>query len=185
MPKSILELLTSFLLSAMWRSIAEKFEESPAKLKVAKLLIENGLRVGENGKIYCGDVEIPDTKIARVLNIDRRVVKGTIQYILRDEVLRKVFTRLKPAGTLLRDVAALFGYGVLEIRADPNAVGIIAGIAQALAKAGISIRQIHAEDPDLNPDPKLIVITEKPVPGEVIQEILKVPRVKSVTIIQG
>ncbi|MCC6042314.1 MAG: amino acid-binding protein [Candidatus Verstraetearchaeota archaeon] len=169
----------------MWKSVAEKFEEAPAKLKVARLLIENGLRIGENGKIYCGDVEIPDTKIARVLDVDRRVVRETIKYIMSDEVLRKVFTRLKPAGALLRDVAALFGYGVLEIRADPSAVGIIAGVAQALAKAGISIRQIHAEDPDLNPDPKLIVITERAVPGEVIQEILKVPNVKSVTIIQG
>jgi predicted regulator of amino acid metabolism with ACT domain len=169
----------------MWKSVAEKFEEAPAKLKVARLLIENGLRIGENGKIYCGDVEIPDTKIARVLDVDRRVVRETIKYIMSDEVLRKVFTRLKPAGALLRDVAALFGYGVLEIRADPSAIGIIAGVAQALAKAGISIRQIHAEDPDLNPDPKLIVITERAVPGEVIQEILKVPNVKSVTIIQG
>jgi len=169
----------------MWKNIAEKFEEAPAKLKVAKLLIENGLRIGENGKIYCGDVEIPDTKIARVLDVDRRVVRETIKYIMSDEVLRKVFTRLKPAGALLRDVATLFGYGVLEIRADPSAVGIIAGVAQALAKAGISIRQIHAEDPDLNPDPKLIVITERAVPGEIIQEILKVPRVKSVTIVQG
>jgi predicted regulator of amino acid metabolism with ACT domain len=169
----------------MWKSVAEKFEEAPAKLKVARLLIENGLRIGENGRIYCGDVEIPDTKIARVLDVDRRVVRETIKYIMSDEVLRKVFTRLKPAGALLRDVAALFGYGVLEIRADPSAVGIIAGVAQALAKAGISIRQIHAEDPDLNPDPKLIVITERAVPGEVIQEILKVPNVKSVTIIQG
>ena len=169
----------------MWKSIAEKFEEAPAKLKVAKLLIENGLRIGENEKIYCGDVEIPDTKIARALDVDRRVVRETIKYIMSDEVLRKVFTRLKPAGALLRDVAALFGYGVLEIRADPSAVGIIAGVAQALAKAGISIRQIHAEDPDLNPDPKLIVITERTAPGEIIQEILKVPRVKSVTIVQG
>ncbi len=169
----------------MWKSIAKKFEEAPAKLKVARLLIENGLRIGEDWRIYCGDVEIPDTKIARVLNVDRRVVRETIKYIMSDEVLRKVFTRLKPAGALLRDVAVLFGYGVLEIRADPSAVGIIAGVAQALAKAGISIRQIHAEDPDLNPDPKLIVITERAVPGGVIQEILKVPNVKSVTIIQG
>jgi len=169
----------------MWKSIAKKFEEAPAKLKVARLLIENGLRIGEDGRVYCGDVEIPDTKIARVLDVDRRVVRETIKYVMSDEILRKVFTRLKPAGALLRDVAALFGYGVLEIRADPSAVGIIAGVAQALAKAGISIRQIHAEDPDLNPDPKLIVITERAVPGEVIQEILKVPNVKSVTIIQG
>jgi predicted regulator of amino acid metabolism with ACT domain len=169
----------------MWKSIAEKFEEAPAKLKVARLLIENGLRIGENGKIYCGDIEIPDTKIARVLGVDRRVVRETIKYIMSDEMLRKVFMRLKPAGAMLRDVAVLFNYGVLEIRADPSAVGIIAGVAQALAKAGISIRQIHAEDPDLNPDPKLIVITEKTVPGEVIQEVLKVPNVKSVTIIQG
>ncbi|MDH5816094.1 MAG: amino acid-binding protein [Candidatus Nezhaarchaeota archaeon] len=168
----------------MWKNIVKKFEESPAKLKVVRLLVENGLRIGENGKIYCGDIEIPDMKIARVLNVDRRVVRETVKYIMKDEVLRKVFTMLRPAGALLRDVATLFGYGVLEIRADPSAIGIIAGVSQALAKASISIRQIHAEDPDLNPDPKLIVITEKPVPGEVIQEILKVPNVKSVTIIQ-
>ncbi|RLF07776.1 MAG: amino acid-binding protein [Thermoprotei archaeon] len=169
----------------MWSIIVKKFEEAPAKLKVAKLLVENGFRIGENGKIYCGDIEIPDTKIARVLNVDRRVVRETVKYIMSDEMLKKVFTRLKPAGALLRDVATLFSYGVLEIRAEPSAVGIIAGVTEALAKAGISIRQIHAEDPDLNPDPKLIIITEKPVPGEVIPEILKVPNVKSVTIIQG
>ncbi|MEM4577074.1 MAG: hypothetical protein QW701_06500 [Candidatus Nezhaarchaeales archaeon] len=169
----------------MWRNIVNKFEEAPAKLKVVRLLVESGLRIGSDGKIYCGEVEIPDTKIARVLDVDRRVVRETVKYIMKDEILQKVFTRLKPAGALLRDVAALFGYGVLEIRAEPSAVGIIAGVAQALAKANISIRQIHAEDPELNPDPKLIVITEKPVPGDIIQEILKVPNVKSVTIIQG
>ena len=169
----------------MWSSIVKKFEGSPAKLRVARLLIEYGFRIGDDGRIYCGDVEIPDTKIAKVLGVDRRVVRETVKYIMSDEVLRKVFTKLKPAGALLRDVATLFNYGVLEIRAEPSAIGIIAGVTKALAKAGISIRQIHAEDPDLNPDPKLIIITEKPVPGDVIPEILKVPSVKSVTIIQG
>ncbi|MEM2534833.1 MAG: hypothetical protein QXD12_03405, partial [Candidatus Nezhaarchaeales archaeon] len=129
----------------MWKSVVQNFEESPAKLKVARLLKENGLRIGDDDKKYCGDIEIPDMKIARVLDIDRRVVRETVKYIMRDEVLRKVFTMLRPAGALLRDVAALFGYGVLEIRADPSAVGIIAGVSQALARANISIRQIHAE----------------------------------------
>ncbi|RLF09616.1 MAG: amino acid-binding protein [Thermoprotei archaeon] len=169
----------------MWSSIVKKFEGSPAKLKVAKLLVEYGFRIGLNGKVYCGEVEIPDTKIARVLGVDRRVVRETVKYILADEVLKDVFSQLKPAGALLRDVATMFNYGVLEVRAKPDAVGIIAGVTKILADAGIGIRQIHAEDPDLNPDPKLIIITEKPVPGDVIPKILKVPTVKSVTIIQG
>ncbi|MDI9620208.1 MAG: amino acid-binding protein [Candidatus Nezhaarchaeota archaeon] len=169
----------------MWGIIVKKFEGSPAKLKVAKLLVENGFRVGEGSKVYCGDVEIPDTKIAKVLDVDRRVVRDTVKFIMNDEILRGVFTKLRPAGALLRDVATLLSYGVLEIRAKPDAVGIIASVADILAKAGISIRQIHAEDPDLNPDPKLIIITEKPVPGELIPEILKVPYIKSVTITQG
>jgi len=46
----------------------------------------------------------------------------------------------------------------------------------------VGIRQILAEDPDVNPDPKLLIITERQVPGNVVSELLKVPTVTKVSL---
>ena len=89
---------------------------------------------------------------------------------------------LKPAGPLLRDVAQYLGYGVVEIRAKPEAPGIIAEVTVLIAKEGISIRQILAEDAEIYPDPKLILITDRPIPGELLPRLLKISTVKQVTI---
>lgn len=166
----------------MWKKITQFCENSPSKLKVARILVEVGLRIGEGGKIYCGDIEIPATKIAAAVNVDRRVVKEVAEAILKDDELKKLFINLKPAGPLLRDVAPYLGYGVVEIRAKPAAVGIIAAASALIAEEGISIRQILAEDAEIYPDPKLVIITEKPVPGELLPKLLKIPTVTSVTI---
>jgi predicted regulator of amino acid metabolism with ACT domain len=167
---------------ALWREVTHFFEGSPSKLKVAKLIIENGLRIGEQGKIYCGEVEVPATKIASAVEVDRRVVKEMARAILTSDSLRQIFTNLKPAGPLLRDVARHLGYGVVEIRAKPAAPGIIAEATALIAKVGISIRQILAEDAEIYPDPKLIIITEKLIPGEMLSKFLNIPTVTQVTI---
>jgi predicted regulator of amino acid metabolism with ACT domain len=59
---------------------------------------------------------------------------------------------------------------------------VIAKATGLIAEAGLSIRQILAEDPDLNPDPKLLIITEKRVPGEVVSKLLNIPTVTKVSI---
>lgn len=166
----------------MWKKISKFFEDSPSKLRVARLLVEMGLRIDEKGKIYCGEIEIPATKIAAATRVDRRVVNETAKAILKAEELKSLFTNLRPAGPLLRDVAQYLGYGVVEIRARPEAVGIIAEASSLIAKEGISIRQILAEDAEIYPDPKLILITEKPIPGELLPKLLKIPTVVRVTI---
>lgn len=166
----------------MWIRVKNFFKDSPSKLSVAKLIIETGLRIGEKGKIYCGEIEVPATKIAAAAGVDRRVVKETAEAILNTEDLRRIFTNLKPAGPLLRDVAQYLGYGVIEIRAKPEASGIIAEATALIAKEGISIRQILAEDAEIYPDPKLVLITEKPIPGELLSKFLKIPTVKQVTV---
>jgi len=166
----------------MWIRVKNFFKDSPSKLSVAKLIIETGLRIGEKGKIYCGEIEVPATKIAAAAGVDRRVVKETAEAILNTEDLRRIFTNLKPAGPLLRDVAQYLGYGVIEIRAKPEAPGIIAEATALIAKEGISIRQILAEDAEIYPDPKLVLITEKPIPGELLSKFLKIPTVKQVTV---
>lgn len=166
----------------MWNKTKHFFEDSPSKLRVAKLIVETGLRIGDKGKIYCGEIEVPATKIAVAAGVDRRVIKETAEAILKAEDLRGIFMNLKPAGPLLRDVAQYLGYGVVEIKAKPEAPGIIAEVTVLIAKEGISIRQILAEDAEIYPDPKLILITDRPIPGELLPKLLKIPTVKQVTI---
>ena len=166
----------------MWNKTKYFFEDSPSKLKVAKLIVETGLRIGENGKIYCGEIEVPATKIAVAVGVDRRLIRETAKAILKAEDLRSIFMNLKPAGPLLRDVAQYLGYGVVEIKAKPEVPGIIAEVTVLIAKEGISIRQILAEDAEIYPDPKLILITDRPIPGELLPKLLKIPTVKQVTI---
>lgn len=166
----------------MWKEIEKFFSSSPAKLKVARIMVELGFSINNEGKIICGNVEIPDSSIARAIAVDRRVVRQTVKEILNDEKMRNIFTKIKPAGSFLKEVAPDLGYGVIEIRAQPTAVGVIAKATSYIAEAGLSIRQILAEDPDLNPDPKLLIITNGKVPGEVISKLLTIPTVKKVSI---
>lgn len=165
----------------MWGRIAARFREFPARLKVVRLMIENGIGVTEKGRIIVGPIEIPDTSIARAAGVDRRVVRKTVQQILNDQILRRVFTGIRPAGAFLAPIAKELGFYVVEIRADPTAAGIIAKAAEIIAGENISIRQAVAEDPELFPEPKLILVLEKPLSGEGLNRILKIPKVKSVT----
>ena len=168
--------------SLLWKKIKQYFENAPSKLKVSKTFVELGLCIGEEGKIYCGTIELTATKIAKSLNVDRRIVKETAEAILSDDTLKSLFMNLKPAGPLLKDVAPYLGYGVVEIRAKPAAIGIIAATSALIAEEGISIRQILAEDAEIYPDPKLIIITEKPIPGDLLSKFLKIPTVTNVAI---
>ena len=63
-----------------------------------------------------------------------------------------------------------------------STVGILAGASKLLADAGINIRQALVDDPELDPDPKLVLIGEKAVPGELIPEILKIKGVAKVSV---
>jgi predicted regulator of amino acid metabolism with ACT domain len=166
----------------MWKEIVEFFDQSPARLKVAKLMVELGFSINQDGRVVCGEVEIPDLSIARTAGVDRRVVRDTVLDILDNARMRRIFLGLKPAGSFLKDIAPALGYGVVEVRARSDAVGIIAKATAYIADAGVSIRQILAEDPDLNPDPKLLIITERQVPGEVVSKLLTIPSVTKVSL---
>jgi len=165
----------------MWSRISGKMQEFPARLKVIRLMIEYGIGVTESGKVAIGPIEIPDTSIAKAAGVDRRVVRKTVEQILSDENLRRIFTGIRPAGAFLAPIAKELGLYVVEIKADPTASGIIAEAAKIIASEGISIRQAVAEDPELFPEPKLILVLEKPLSGEGLNKMLKIPHVKSVT----
>ncbi|MEM3617353.1 MAG: amino acid-binding protein [Candidatus Bathyarchaeia archaeon] len=166
----------------MWNTIKKHFENYPERLKVARVLVENGLSI-KNGKIYLNEIEIPPTRIARVTGVDRRTVNETINTIRANRELRLIFEGLRSAGHSLKEIAKHLELGVVEITpVDARIPGILANSAMILAKNGLSIRQAIVDDPELSPEPKLTLIVEKKVPGELIPEFLKVKGVAKVSI---
>ena len=164
----------------MWKKIREKFERYPSQIVVAKEFLRLGIAV-RNGKAYCGDIELVPTKIAEALNVDRKVIVSAIQNIESDEELRKVFSSLKPVANIA-EVARILGFGVLEVYAESHKVGIVAGITSILAREGISIRFILAEDPELSVESKLTIVTETKIPGRLVDEFLKIDGVNKIVI---
>lgn len=164
----------------MWRKIRDKFERYPSQIAVAKEFLRLGISV-KDGKAYCGEIELVPTKIAEAIGVDRKVVVMAIQNIEGDEELRKVFSSLRPVANIA-DVARLLGFGVLEVYAESTKVGIVAGITSILAREGISIRYILAEDPELSVESKLTVVTEEKIPGKLVDEFLKVDGVEKIVI---
>ena len=51
-----------------------------------------------------------------------------------------------------------------------------------LNRAGLSIRQAIVDDPELSPEPKLTLIVETKIPGELIPELLKISGVAKVSV---
>jgi predicted regulator of amino acid metabolism with ACT domain len=166
----------------MWSSIKKYFEEYPERLKVARVLVENGLSA-KDSKIYLNQIEIPPVRIARVAEVDRRTVNETLHMIKANRELRLIFEELRPAGHSLKEIAKHLNLGVVEITpVDAKALGILANSAMLLTKAGLSIRQAIVDDPELSPEPKLTLIVEKKIPGELIPELLKISGVAKISV---
>jgi len=163
----------------MWRQISERLKEYPGRLRVTRALVELGLSV-RDGRIFCGDIEQSELKIARAIGVDRRTVRETAEFIESDSVLGSVFKGLKPAGPFLPNVARFLGYRVIEIYADPHVVGIVAEASTLISQEGISIRQAVADDPDLSPEPKLTLVVQREPSGETLQKMLNIPGVTKV-----
>ena len=166
----------------MWNKIKNQLQEYPERLKVARVLVENGLSV-QNNKIYLNQIEIPPVRIARVAGVDRRTVNETINTIKTSPDLKLIFEEIRPAGHSLKEIAKHINLGVLEITPiNAKSLGILSNAATVLNKAGLSIRQAIEDDPELSPEPKLTLIVEKKIPGELIPEILKIPGIAKVSV---
>jgi predicted regulator of amino acid metabolism with ACT domain len=166
----------------MWHNVKKYLEGHPERLKVARILIENGLSV-RNCKIYLNEIEIPPIRIARAAGVDRRTVKETLNAIQSNRELRLIFEGIRSAGPSLKEIAKHLNLGVVEITpVDAKVPGILASSAMILAKNGLSIRQAIVDDPELSPEPKLSLIVEKKIPGELIPELLNVKGVAKVSV---
>jgi uncharacterized protein len=166
----------------MWSQIQNQLKDYPERLKVARVLIENGLSAQGN-KILLNNIEIPPVRIARAAGVDRRTVNETLATINANPDLRAIFEEIRPAGHSLKEIAKHLNLGVLEITpVNARSAGILANSAMMLNRAGLSIRQAIVDDPELSPEPKLTLIVEKKVPGELIPELLKIPGIAKVAI---
>ena len=166
----------------MWEIVNEKFKKYPARIRVAEKMIELGLSINDDGKIYCGNLKISDKALATASNVDRRAIKSTIEVIISDEELYNLFKNIVPAGTLLKNIAKNLKLGVVEIEAGSNSEGILANTTKLITEKGIGIRQAYAEDTELQQSPLLTIITDEPVSGDLINEFLKIEGITRVSI---
>lgn len=165
-----------------FRAIMEKFEGSPSQQAVIRLLLERGFSVNDQGRVVSGTIEIPNTQIAEELDIDRRVVDATTDTILSDEELRRIFQNISSIPSL-RDLAPVLDLTVLTIGVhDADQPGIVAEVTSLLANEGISIRQTISEDPEFTDVPKLYIIVDEPLQGELLTRLMELDFVRKVEI---
>ncbi|MFP8956544.1 amino acid-binding protein [Natrialbaceae archaeon A-CW3] len=155
----------------MFDEIMEKFEGSPSQQAVIRLLLERGFSVNDDGRVVSGGIEIPNTGIAREIDVDRRVVDSTTDVILEDPELRRIFQNISQVPSLM-DLAPVLDLTVLSVEVnDAEQQGIVAAVTGVLADHNISIRQTISEDPEFTDEPRLHLVTDQDLPGDVITDI--------------
>ena len=166
----------------MWNKIEKHFRKYPSQMRVAQVIFQRGLSVCD-GTVTCGGVRVSDTALAEAAHTDRRTVLAALETIKCTEELGDIFLKLEPVCSF-KSVANLMGWGVLEILPDNvSRPGILADITKIIAEAGISIRQVIADDPEMNESPKAFIITERPIPPRLLPKIKEVKGVKGVVIL--
>ena len=165
----------------MWKEISEYFKRYPAQEKVADLLMEYGLRVRPEG-IFCGEIKIPEQAVADAIKGDRRMVSATVNTILRNPKLSRIFSKLLPTAHL-KDIAPDLGWGVLDVAigSETDRPGLLANIVDIISTFNVNIKQVVIEDVE-TPVVHVVIITETPIPGDSLHKIRAVKGVKSVTL---
>ncbi|MEF8813231.1 MAG: amino acid-binding protein [Halovenus sp.] len=155
----------------MFEEIMAKFSDSPSQQRVIRLLLERGFSVNDEGRVVSGGIEIPNTGIAREVDVDRRVVDATTDAILADETLRPIFQNISAIPSLM-DLAPVLDLTVLTVAVrDAEEAGIVATVTGLVADHDISIRQVISEDPEFTDEPLLYLITDTDLPGDLITDI--------------
>jgi predicted regulator of amino acid metabolism with ACT domain len=168
----------------MWTNVRKQFERQVVRPEIVRKMIECGMRVSEDEKIYVDDVEVDYTAVARALDVDRRVVKQTAQQIRRNRYLFSLFSMTKPLGTSLVGLVSQLGYTAVIIEADPKSPGVMAGVAEILSRHGMVVRQAVAEDPEMVSDAKMTLVVAGHLTGQAIEELNGLKVVRSIKILK-
>jgi predicted regulator of amino acid metabolism with ACT domain len=154
------------------------------RTEIVRKMIECGMRVGDDDKIYVDDVEVDYSAISKAIDVDRRVVKQTVQQIRKNKYLYSIFSKTKPLGTSLVDLVSLLGYSAVVIEADPKSPGVMAGVAEILSRHGMVVRQALADDPDMVQDAKMTLVVEGQLTGKALEELNALELVRSIKILK-
>jgi uncharacterized protein len=168
----------------MWPNVRKQFERQVVRPEIVRKMIECGMRVSDDEKIYVDDVEVDYTAVAKALDVDRRVVKQTAQQIRGNRYLFSLFARTRPLGTSLVDLVSQLGYTAIIIEADPKSPGVMAGVAEILSRHGMVVRQAVAEDPEMVPDAKMTLVVEGQLTGLAMEELNGLKVVRSIKILK-
>jgi hypothetical protein len=147
-------------------------------------MIECGIRVSKDDKLYIGDVEQDYSAVSRAVGVDRRVVKQTVKQIRGNKYLYSIFSKTKPLGASLVDVVSVLGYTAVIIEADPRSPGVMAAVAEILSRHGTVVRQALADDPEMVPDAKLTLVVEGQLTAEAVAELKALRLVRSLKILK-
>ena len=166
----------------MFEEIMQKFEGSPGQQAVIRLLLERGFSVNDDGRVVSGSIEIPYTQVAEEADVDRRVVDSTTEAILEDDELLRIFQNISQIPSLM-DLAPVLDLTVVTVEVqDADESGIVAQVTTMLADRDISIRQTISEDPEFTDEPRLYLVTDEDLPGDVLTELMNLAFVRSVEL---
>ena len=168
----------------MWPDVKKQFDRQFVRSDIVKKMIECGMRVSPDLKIYVDDVEVDYSAIANAVNVDRRVVKQTVEQIKASDFLYSIFARITPMGSSLVNAVSALGYKAIIVEADPRSPGVMSAVAGILAKYGLVVRQALADDPDMVPDAKMTMIVEGDLTGDVMADLEKLQSVRSIKILK-
>lgn len=168
----------------MWPNIRKQFPRQAVRPDVVKKMIECGMRVSDDAKLYVDDVEQDYSAVARAAGVDRRVVRQTAEQVRENRYLYSIFSRTRPLGTSLLGVVSQLGYSAVVIEADPRSPGVMAGVAGILSRHGMVVRQALADDPDMVPDAKMTLVVEGQLSGKSVEELSGLDAVRSLKILK-
>ena len=153
----------------------------PKQEQVARLMLKLGISV-RDGDAYCGPIKQTDAAVARALNVDRRVVRYTIDRIMSEPELYSLFSKIKST-LLLDDAAPEIGCSSIEvIPVNSQVPGLMADILGVLSRERINVRQAVVSDPQDSAGSHLIIVADGKIPGNTLAEIRSVDGVASVII---
>ena len=165
----------------MWELIQDRFTRVPAQAIVARYMMDIGIRI-EGNRLFIDKVGISYSQVGKAVGKDKQIVSAAVQTIREDERLYAIYSNLLPTCNL-RNVAKVMGWDVLELTlSDPAKSGVLGAIASVIGETGISIRQAIGEDPTYSTG-LLYIITETPVPGDVLKRLQKVVGVNRVSLL--
>jgi predicted regulator of amino acid metabolism with ACT domain len=168
----------------VWPKIRAEFERQVVRPAVVRKMVECGMRVSDDMKIYVDDVEVDYLAVARAADVDRRVVKQTAEQIRKNPYLYSIFSKTRPLGTSLLDLVSLLGYSAVVVEADPKSPGVMASVAEILSRRGMVVRQAIAEDPEMVPDAKMTLVVEGQMTGKALEELNGLKNIRSMKILK-